>query len=133
MKKVVIAIIVCTSLFMISCKDKTVTSLYTIGCIGYQSGNMDPTDWTAVESYFSSQVAYNEKVQYEGKSQAENDAQALQYYNEQLNKLDAEYVCSLIKGSDFFVYGIQTLNSDGSYRVIGAIQFQHNGTSEPTY
>ena len=132
MKKVVIAIIVCTSLFLVSCKEKPITTIYTIGCIGFQSGNIDPTDWTAVETYFSSQVAYNEKVQYEGKSQAENDAQALQYYNEQVSKLDTEYICSLIKGTDYLIYGIQTLNSDGTYRTLGAIQFQHEGTSEPT-
>jgi hypothetical protein len=133
MKKVVIAIIVCTSLFLISCKEKTITTKYTIGCIGFDSGNYDPTDWTAVEAYFSSQVAYNKTVTFEGKSLPENDAQALQYYNDQIEKLDTAYVCSLIKGTDSFIYGIQTLNKDGSYKVIGALQFQHDGTSEPTF
>ena len=131
MKKVVIAIIVCSSLFLSSCKEKLITTKYTIGCIGYQSGSLDVTDWAAVESYMSSQVAYNKTVNFEGKSQSENDAQALQYYNAQIEKLDTAYVCSLIKGTDFLIYGIQTLNTDGSYKVIGAIQFQHDGTSDP--
>lgn len=133
MKKVVIAIIICSSIFLSSCKEKLVTTKYTIGCIGYQSGNYDPTDWNALESYFSSQVVYNKTVTFESKTQPENDAQALQYYNEQVNKIDTGYVCSLIKGSDYFIYGIQTLASDGSYKVIGALKFQHDGTSEPNF
>lgn len=133
MKRVVIAIIVCTSLFLISCKEKTITTNYSIGCIGFQSGSVDGTDWSAVESYFSSHVAYNKTVSFEGNSQSENDAQALKYYNDQIEKLDTAYVCSLINGSDYFIYGIQTLAADGTYKVIGALQFQHEGTSEPTF
>ncbi len=133
MKKVVIAIIVCTSLFLISCKEKTITTKYSIGCIGYQSGSIEGTDWTLLESYLSSQVAYNKTVTFEGKSHTENDAQALQYYNEQIEKLNTEYICSLIKGTDYLIYGIQTLDTEGAYKVIGAIQFQHEGTSVPTF
>lgn len=94
------------------------------------SGSMEDTQWADVESYFSTHVEYNQHVVFEGKSLAENDAQAKELYQSQVEKLDKEYVCSLIKGGDYFIYGIATINMDGSYRIIKAMRFQEDGVTE---
>lgn len=132
MKKVVFAVVVCLSLILGACKHETVTTKYTIGCLGYQYGSMEESDWKAIENYFSENVDFNKNVEFEGESLAENDVQAKNYYNEQIAKIDPEYVSSMLKGSDFYVYGISTLNADGSYRNIAAMKFTAGGASDFT-
>ena len=119
------------SVILGACKEKTVITRYSIGCIGFHANSIDPTDWTTLENYFSSTVAFNKKVTFENSSEAENDWEAKNLYNEQIKKLDTAYVCSLLKEPDYYIYGIYTVNADGSYRILGAIRFDHNGTSEP--
>lgn len=130
MKKAIFMAIVSLALVFTACKDKTVSTQYTIGCLGYQSGMMEDTEWEALENYFSTHVDYNKHVVFEGKSLAENDAQAKALYESQAEKLDKEYVCSLIGGGDYFIYGIATVNADGGYRIIKAMRFQESGTME---
>lgn len=132
MKKVVFAIIICTSLFLGACKEKTVTTKYSIGCLGFSANSADPSDWTTIENYFSSTVTFNTTVTFENTSEAQNDKEAKDLYNAQIKKLDSEYVCSLLKEPDFYIYGIYTLNPDGTHRILGALRFDHDGTSEVT-
>ena len=124
MKKAVIAVIVCMSLFLGACKDKTVSTTYTIGCLGFQYGSVNPSDWQAIQDYFSANVAFNKLVTFENKTVAENDAEARDYCEKQIVKLDTNYVCSLITEDDYYIYGIATQNADGSYRYIKAIKFK---------
>ena len=130
MKKIVFVAITFLALCLAGCNDKKVTTQYTIGCLGYQYGSIQGSDWEELEAYFKSHVAFNELVTYEGKSLAENDAQARQYFDEQMSKIDPEYICSLLHSSDFFIYGIATINAGGSYRIIKAMQVQENGMHE---
>lgn len=130
MKKIVIAVIVCASLFLGACKEKLVSTSYTIGCLGYQLGAVVPSDWQAIEDYMSSNVAYNKVVTFENRTAPENDAEALDYFNNQMNKVDTAYICSLLSGEDYFVYGIATLDQDNSYRYIKAMKFMKDGVEE---
>ena len=130
MKKIVLVFIVGASLLFGGCRHETVTTQYTIGCLGYQYGSVQGSDWDELLSYFSTNVEYNKLVTFESTSLAENDAKAKQLLNEQLEKIDAAYVCSLLHSSDYFDYGIATLNASGSYRYIKVIRFSENGTQE---
>ena len=130
MKKYVFAVVVCLSLVLAGCKDKTVTTTYTIGCLEFQHGSAQGSDWETLQSYFSSQVTYNKTVTFENKSLAENDNEALQLYNEQVAKLDKDSVCSLLAAPDFFVYGIAKINEDDTYKNLGAIKFTEQGATE---
>lgn len=132
MKKVIFAIIICASMFLGACKEETVTTQYSIGCIGFSANSANPSDWETLENYFASTVSYNTTITYENNSKSENDKKAKDFYNEQLNKLNTEYVCSLLKEPDYFIYGIYTLNADGSHRILGALRFDPDGTSEVT-
>jgi major membrane immunogen (membrane-anchored lipoprotein) len=127
MKKVVIAVVVCMSLLLGACKDKLVSTTYTIGCLGYQYGAVNPSDWQAIEDYMSSNVTYNKLVTFENKTVTENDAEASAYFDTQMAKVDTAYVCSLMEGNDYYIYGIATQNTDGSYRYIKAMKFSENG------
>lgn len=126
MKKIVLAAIVCMSVILGGCKEKNVSTKYSIGNLESYSSS---TDWATLENYLSSTVTYNKIVTFENTSLSLNDQEALQYYNDQLKKLDTTYICSLLKGPDYLVYGISTLNADGTYRRIGAIRFEKDGTS----
>ena len=130
MKKIVLVFIVGASLLFGGCRHETFTTQYTIGCLGYQYGSVQGSDWDELLSYFSTNVEYNKLVTFESTSLAENDAKAKQLLNEQLEKIDAAYVCSLLHSSDYFDYGIATLNAGGSYRYIKVIRFSENGTQE---
>ena len=130
MKKIVLVFIVGASLLFGGCRLETFTTQYTIGCLGYQYGSVQGSDWDELLSYFSTNVEYNKLVTFESMSLAENDAKAKQLLNEQLEKIDAAYVCSLLHSSDYFDYGIATLNAGGSYRYIKVIRFSENGTQE---
>ena len=111
MRKIVFVAIVCLSVVLGACKH-SVTTQYTIGCLGYQYGNLNPngSDWAELESYFKSNVK--------------------QLFNEQWAKIDTAYVCGLLFGSDYFIYGIATLNAGGDYRRIEAKKFTHNGVED---
>ena len=132
MKKIVLFAIVCATLLFGGCKHETFTIDYSIGCMGYQSGSIQGTEleWNELVDYFETHVDYNKNVTFEGKSIAEADAKARDYYNEQLKKIDATYVCSLLHGNDHFDYGIKTLNANESDRYIKVMRFEENGAHE---
>ena len=130
MKKIVFVAIAVFALCLGGCKDKKVTTQYTIGCLGYQLGTDSESELLELQEYFQSNVEYNKIVSFEGISLAENDAQAREFFDEQMAKINTEYVCTLLSGSDFFIYGIATLNAGGDYRYIKAIKFQENGAFE---
>lgn len=131
MKKIVFVALAVIALCMGGCKDK-VTTQYTIGCLEYQNGSTESTQWQALQDYFISHVDYNKLVSFEGVSLAENDAQARNYYDEQMKKIDNAYVCTMLSGSDYFVYGIATLNASGDYRFIKAMKYTPGGAMEVT-
>ena len=130
MKKIVLIFIVGAALLFGGCRHETFTTQYTIGCLGYQYGSVQGSDWDELQSYFSTHVEFNKLVTFESTSLAENDAKAKQLLNEQLEKIDAAYVCSLLHSSDYFDYGIATMNAGGGYRYIKAIRFRESGTQE---
>ena len=132
MKKIVFVTIAVLALCLGGCKEEKVTTQYTIGCLGYQFGSLEGSSWENIESYFNSQVDYNKIVEFEGKSSAENDAQAVKYFDEQMAKIDTAYVCSMFSGSDYFIYGIATLYASGNYRFVKALKFQEGGAVEVT-
>ena len=127
MKKVVIAVVVCMSILLGACKDKLVSTTYTIGCLEYQYGAVDPSDFQAIEEYMSSRVTYNKLITFENKTVTENDAEASAYFDAQMAKVDTAYICSLMSESDYYVYGIATQNSDGTLRYIKAMKFTEDG------
>ena len=131
MKKIVFVAITFLALCLGGCKDR-ITTTYTIGCLEYQYGAAGDTQWQALEDYFKSNVEYNKLVSFEGVSLAENDAKARELYDEQMTKIDVPYVCSLLGGSDYFVYGIATLNAGGDYRYVKATKFTQGGAVEVT-
>lgn len=131
MRKIVFAAIICLSVVLGAC-DQKVTTQYTIGCLGYQSGSLEGSDWQVLENYFKSNVEFNKVVTFEGKSLAENDKQARDFYDEQMAKIDTAYVCTLLGGTDYYIYGIATLNAGGDYRYIKAMKFQSDGATEMT-
>ena len=76
MKKILTFCVITVAILLSSCKDKTITTDYTIGCIGYYS--VDPaSDWVGFEEYMQSVADYNMVVHFTNKTLAENDAQAL--------------------------------------------------------
>ena len=126
MKKIVFVVIVGVALLFVGCK-KTITTQYTIGCLGYQYGSVQVSDMEGVQSYFSSHVEYNKLITFESTSLAENDAKARQYFDEQIKKIDTAYVCSLLNNSDYFDYGIATQTKHGEYQYIKVMRFEANG------
>lgn len=132
MKRIVFVAIAVAALCLGGCKEKNVTVQYTIGCLGYQYGSLETSNWENIESYFKSQVDYNKIVEFEGKSSSECDTQAKQYFDEQMVKIDTGYVCEQISGTDYFIYGIATLYASGNYRFVKAIKFQGSGITEVT-
>ena len=132
MKKIIFVTIAVLALCLGGCKEEKVTTQYTIGCLGYQFGSLEGSSWENIESYFNSHVDYNKIVEFEGKSSAENDAQAVKYFDEQMAKIDTAYVCSMFSGSDYFIYGIATLYASGNYRFVKALKFQEGGAVEVT-
>lgn len=130
MKKIVFVAILGVTLLFGGCNKKLVSTQYTIGCLGYQYGSAEGSDWEELQSYFSSQVEYNKLITFESKTLAENDAKATQYFDEQVKKLDTAYVCSLMNASDYFEYGIATLNTNGGYRYLRLLRFDESGMTE---
>ncbi len=133
MKKIILFAIACATLILGSCRHETFTIDYSIGCVGYQYGTIQGSEWEDLQSYFETHVDYNKTVSFEGKSLAEADMKARQYCDEQIKKIDADYVCSLLHGEDYFDYGIATINAGGDYRYIKTIRFKEYGTYELTY
>lgn len=129
MKKALCMVLMALAVVLPACKDK-VTTQYTIGCLGVQSNAMSDSQWGELEDYFQSTVEYNKLVSFEGGSLSENDAQARKFYAEQMEKVDTAYVCSLMSGSDYFIYGIATLTANSGYRFVQAVKFEHSGVSE---
>ena len=130
MKKIVFVAIIGVALLFGGCNKKLVSTQYTIGCLGYQYGSVEGSNWEELQSYFSSHVEYNKLITFESKTLVENDAKATQYFDEQVKKLDTAYVCSLMNASDYFEYGIATLNTNGGYRYLRLLRFDENGMTE---
>lgn len=131
MRKIIFAAIICLSVVLGACKHN-VTTQYTIGCLGYQYGSIEGSDWQTLENYFKTNVEFNKVVSFEGKSLAENDKQAREFFDEQMTKIDQAYVCTLLGGTDYYIYGIATLNAGGDYRYVKAMKFQPDGATEVT-
>ena len=77
-------------------------------------------------------MAFNKLVTFENKTVTENDAEALAYFDKQMEKVDTAYVCTLLTGEDYYIYGIATLDQNNNYRYIKAIKFMKDGAEEVT-
>lgn len=132
MKKVVFAVVVCLSVVLCACKQEPMITKYTIGCLAYQTGSAEGSNWKAIENYLDETVDFNKRVEFEGASLSENDAQARNYFQEQMAKIDIAHVSSMLKSPDYYVYGIATVNADGTYRYIAATKFTASGASDYT-
>ena len=132
MKKIILFAIVGATLLFGGCRHETFTIEYSIGCMGYQSGSIQGSEleWNKLVDYFNTHVDYNKNVTCEGESIAEADAKARQYCDEQLQKIDTAYVCSLLHSTDYFDYGINTQTANGSYRYIKVMRFEENGAHD---
>lgn len=129
MRKVVFAFVICLSVVLGACKHTVVTE-YTIGCLSTQMGSIEGSNWDGITNYFNENVEYNKIVSFEGNSVSENDTQAKQFFEKQMEKVDQEYVCSMLNEPDYIIYGIKTINADGTYRTIAATKFTASG-AEP--
>jgi hypothetical protein len=133
MKKVIFAAVVCMSLILGGCKEeKLISTKYSIGCLGFQYGSVEGSDWQAIEAYLKATVDFNKILVFEGHTQAENDAQAMARYEDQIDKLDNSLICSKLRDADYYIYGMYTNNADGSRRIMGAIKFTATGAEEIT-
>ncbi|MCQ2277174.1 MAG: hypothetical protein MJZ87_09565 [Bacteroidales bacterium] len=126
MKKILTFCVITVAILLSSCKDKTITTDYTIGCIGYYS--VDPaSDWVGFEEYMQSVADYNMVVHFTNKTLAENDAQALAYFDEQSGKVNYVQACSFIHGVDELSYGIARYNEIGDISILKSVTFTANG------
>ena len=130
MKKIALFAIVCATLLLGGCHHEIFEVDYSIGCIGFQYGSVQGSDWENLETYFENNVDYNKVVTFEGKSIAEADKKAKKYFNEQIEKIDAKYVCSLLHSTDYFDYGIKTPIASGGYRYVKVMRYEENGAHE---
>lgn len=123
MKKGIYLVILTISILLFSCGKKEITTQYSIGCIGFSTSQLSDSQWQQLEDYLNSVVSYNKVINFESKSISENDKKAADYFATQMESIDAEKLCSYIVEPDYFIYGIRTLNSNGSYRIIKAVKF----------
>lgn len=129
MRKIIFVAIVGVALLLGGCKRELITTQYSIGCQGYQYGSVHstPEEWDNLQSYFSTHVDYNKLVTFESTSLAENDAKARAYFDEQIQKIEVDSVCSLLHDQDYFDYGIATHTAHGDYQMIKAMRFNSSG------
>ena len=132
MKKIALFAIVCATMLLGGCHHETFTINYAIGCVGYQQGSIQESEeeWNMLLNYFETHVELNKIVTFEGKSIAEADKKAKKYFDEQIEKIDETYVCSLLHNTDYYDYGITTQTANGSERNIKVIRFEESGAHE---
>ena len=132
MKKIALFAIVCATLLLGGCRHEIFEIDYSIGCVGFQSGSIQGSEdeWNTLFDYFETNVDFNKIVTFDGKSIAEADKKARKYFDEQIEKIDAEYVCSLLHSTDYYDYGIITQTADGSNRNIKVMRFEESGAHE---
>lgn len=126
MKKILVLCIVTLSILFSSCKDKTITTDYTIGCISYYAYAPE-SNWTGFQDYMKSVVDYNLVVHFTNTTIAENDAQAIAYFDDQLSKIDYTQACSFIKDPDKLVYGIARFDEIGNAYTLKSVTFTESG------
>ena len=54
-------------------------------------------------------------------------AKARAYFDEQIQKIEVDSVCSLLHDQDYFDYGIATHTAHGDYQMIKAMRFNSSG------
>lgn len=123
MKKGIYLVILTISVLLFSCGKKEITTQYSIGCLGFSTSYLSDSQWQQLEDYLTSVASYNKVINFESKTISENDKKAADFFATQMESIDAGKVCSYIEEPDYFIYGIRTLNSDGSYRIIKAVKF----------
>ncbi len=126
MRKVLTICLLLSVIFLSGCKKESVTSYYSIGCVGYVSGTGD-SDWEGFKDYMSSIVAYNVIIDFTGESVDENDGKAASFYNEQVSKIDTDKACSYVKGNDKIQYGIVKKNAQDESVLLKSITFTAHG------
>ena len=131
MRKIFFLCLVAFAFLLTSCNDKLMTGFYITGCVGYTSSSASTTEWQEIDNYMSARVeSYNQNVSFEGKSVVEIDKMAADFVEIQISKIDKEYVSSLIKSNDTYIYGISRRKSGGGVSVVKAYVFDKDGCTE---
>ncbi len=125
MKRILTLCLIFTAVLLTGCKKETITTTYTIGCIGYNTSSA--SDWTGFEEYMSSVTTYNQLVSFINTSLAENDTEAAEFFNAEVAKVNTATACSFIGNEDYLVYGIARQAADGEITTIQSVTFTSNG------
>lgn len=126
MKKLFSICLIFCAVLLTGCQPKNITTVYSIGCLDFNvSASSDVNGFT---EYMKSTVDYNHTLQFTGFTIEENDAQAKNYFNEQLAKIDADSACSFLYGNEFIVYGINRSDEERT-RIIGKVTYSGNGVA----
>lgn len=129
MKKLFCFTLLCFAILLSGCDNKEVTNQYSIGCMTYK-GNLVFSDWNGFESYISSQVDYNVIISFTSKTREENDLKAIQYFNEQVTKLDTDSLCTFIAPGDYIVYGVGYSIDEHSFYILKGLTFGNEGVTD---
>lgn len=130
MKKIILAVVVCMAVVLGGCKEKLVSTTYRIGCLDFQYSASNVSGILAIEEYLKANVEFNKLVTFEGHTQSENDAQAIALYENQIAKVDKDFVCSQLHEAEYYVYGIGTKSADGEYHTLKGTKFTSTGVEE---
>lgn len=120
MKRIVSFCLIICALIVVGCKDKSITSFYSIGCMDF-SGELT-SDWTGFQHYMDSLTVYNENVSFTNKTIEENEQQAKAFFDEQYNKIKADEACAFIAPGDCVVYGIGSSIDSVSFDVLKGVR-----------
>lgn len=130
MKKIFSICLIFCLIALTGCKKETVTTVYTVGCVAFSSGN-NTSDWARFERYMKSVVTYNNSISYTHETADENDAEAIKYYDEQIAKINPDSACKYIHNGDYLIYGVAK-NTDSIY-VLKAKKFTASGMFDYVY
>ncbi|MCQ2284398.1 MAG: hypothetical protein MJZ57_05805 [Bacteroidales bacterium] len=132
MKRALTFCLIISALLLIGCKDKTITSFYSIGCLDFYG---EPnSDWAGFEHYMDSLTNYNVVVSFTNKSQELNDSQAMAYFDNEFAKIKEEEVCAFLVPGSYVVYGIGNSADSLHFNIVKAVRIGAEGItpySEP--
>jgi len=124
MKKVLSICLIICAILATGCKNKNVTTIYSIGCLDFTISA--ETDVAGFQDYMKSVVDYNSTLQFSGQTIEENDVKAKTYFREQVAKVNTETACSYIHGNEYIVYGISR-NDEETSKTIDQVKYTGNG------
>lgn len=120
MKRILTLCLIISTLIPAGCKDKNITSFYSIGCLNY-SGELT-SDWTGFDQYMSSHTTYNVVVSFTNPTQELNDEAARAYFDQEYAKINESEVCAFIAPGDCVIYGIGNSIDSTTFDIIKAVR-----------